>query len=96
MIREVGVCSTMGVVTTLELLQHFVAKLGHRDLLFCDPTYLNPSQQLAQEHAVASAVPAASSKSYYTQNACRGRRPYSRHWLTLARLVHPLRDGKKD
>jgi hypothetical protein len=38
---EVGVCSTMGVVTTLELLQHFVAKLGHRDLLFCDPTYLN-------------------------------------------------------
>ena len=30
----------MGVITALEFFQHLLAKLGHRDLLFCDPTYL--------------------------------------------------------
>jgi len=59
-----GFCGTMRVITTLEFLQHLFAKLGHRDLLnFCDPTYLNPSQLLTHEHAVASAAPAASYKS---------------------------------
>ena len=31
----------------------------------------------------------------YAADIRRGRRPHSRHWLTLARLVHPLRDWKK-
>jgi hypothetical protein len=30
---SVGFCGTMGVITTLELLQHHFAKMGHRDLL---------------------------------------------------------------
>jgi hypothetical protein len=53
----------MRVITALELLQHFLSKLGHRDLLFCDPTYLNSLVftlpiRLPLEHA-----PAASFKS---------------------------------
>jgi len=31
----------MRVITTLDFLQHLFAKLGHRDLLSCDPSYLN-------------------------------------------------------
>src|SRR5215470_17660553 len=31
---EVRVCGTICVMTTLEFLQHFLAKLGHGDLLF--------------------------------------------------------------
>src|SRR5215469_14676167 len=38
---DVGFCGTMRVITTLEFLQHFLTKLGHRTSLFCDPTYLN-------------------------------------------------------
>src|SRR5215472_10696141 len=65
---DVGFCGTMRVITALEFLQHFFAKLGHRDLLFCDPTYLNslaftPPDWLLLAHAKASAAPAASFKS---------------------------------
>ena len=31
---EIGFCSTIGVMMALEFLQHFLAKLGHGDLLF--------------------------------------------------------------
>jgi len=35
------------------------------------------------------------SRVYVADIRRRRRRPHSRHWLTLARLVHPLRDWKK-
>jgi len=65
---DVGFCGMMRVITALEFLQHFFAKLRHRDLLFCDPTYLNslaftPPNWLPLAHAQASAAPAAWFKS---------------------------------
>src|SRR5215467_4993433 len=58
---NVGPCGTMGVITSLEFLQHFLAKLGHRDLLFLWPNLsqtlvLATSYQLIPKHAQASAA----------------------------------------
>src|SRR5215472_12184241 len=52
---DVAFCGTMRVITTLDFLQHLFAKLGHRDLLSCDPSYLNPfSSSSAGVHARGS------------------------------------------
>jgi hypothetical protein len=35
----VGLYGILGVISTLELIQHPFSQMGHRDLLFCDPLY---------------------------------------------------------
>src|SRR5215467_696645 len=60
---NVGGCGTMRVIKSLEFFQHFVAQLGHRDLHFLRPNLSQSATNDAPEHAVASAAPAASSKS---------------------------------
>ena len=58
---NVGCCGTMRVIAALEFLHHLLSKLGHRDLLFYDPTYLNPlaftrPDCVPLRHALASAA----------------------------------------
>src|SRR5215472_8039585 len=63
---DVRVCGTIGVMTSLEFLQHFLTKLGHGDLLISVTqliSTLSPPHLPGYKHAVASAAPAASSKS---------------------------------
>src|SRR6266436_2345257 len=40
---DVGTCGMLSVITTLEFLQHYFAKMGHRNTS-CDP-HLHPSHQ---------------------------------------------------
>ena len=54
-----------------------------------------PSSQLLASFSNAALAGQIGVSRVYAADIRRGRRPYSRHWLTLARLVHPLRDWKK-
>src|SRR5215472_12920097 len=74
---DVRVCGTIGVMTSLEFLQHFLTKLGHGDLLISVTqliSTLSPPHLPGYKHAVASAAPAASSKSrFHSPTALRRR-----------------------